>query len=249
MNETPERNFSARVAYDGTAYAGFQLQPNDPTIQGELESALAKVSGASVRVHGASRTDAGVHAVGQVVSFSVATMLPTGELERALNAQLNDDIRIGPVLERHDDFHARFSAKGKRYAYRIYRGERESPFLARYSHWVWGELDGGAMREAALLFIGERDFRSFSPRLYEGEEPVKTIGSVEIVEDGDLLEFVIEGSGFMYHMARAISGGILETGQGGIAVDVVGGWLKQPELGACRYVLPARGLFLMDVFY
>jgi len=249
MRNASERNFSARVAYDGTAYAGFQFQPDEPTVQGGIEEALSKVLGGEVRVHGASRTDAGVHALGQMISFRSATTLPAGEIERAANALLEQDIRIGPVLERDDDFHARFSAKGKNYIYRIYRGKRESPFLDRYSLWIWGELDVERMKFAASLIPGEHDFRSFSPRLNEGEKPVKNLSGVDIEEHDELLEISITGSGFLYQMARRIAGSLVEVAMGKLGTDEIEGWLATPETGACSFLLPAKGLYLVEVMY
>ena len=249
MIDAPERNFSARVAYDGTAYAGFQLQLNEPTVQGELEKALAKVLGGEIRVHAASRTDAGAHSLGQVISFRGTTSLPAGEIERAVNALLSSDIRIGPMVERDGDFHARFSAKGKRYIYRIYRGERESPFLNRYSLWVWGDLDVDRMKMAVSYFQGSRDYRSFSPRLNEGEDPVKKLFGVWVEERGELLEILMAGSGFLYQMARRIAASLIEVAKGGLRQDEIDGWLANPEVGACKLLLPAKGLFLMEVMY
>jgi tRNA pseudouridine38-40 synthase len=249
MIDSPERNFSARVAYDGTAYSGFQLQSNAPTVQGEIEKALGKVFGGEIRLHASSRTDAGVHAVGQVISFRRATSIPADEIERAVNAVLSPDIRIGPVMERDDDFHARYSVKGKHYIYRIHRGDRESPFLDRYALWIWGDLDVDQMNWTTSLFSGKRDCRSFSPRLDEGEEPVKKIFSVWIEKHGDLLEISMAGSGFLYQMARRIAASIVEVGKGALKREEVEGWLANPEVGACKIMLPAKGLFLMDVMY
>jgi tRNA pseudouridine38-40 synthase len=249
MNEKAERNFSSRVAYDGTSYAGFQLQPDEPTIQGALEVVLGKVLGCEVRVHGASRTDAGVHALGQVISFRCATVLPAREIERAANALLDQDIRMGPVVERDDEFHARFSAERKRYAYRIYRGERESPFLNRYALWVNEQLNPGRMMEAASVIHGRRDYRSFSSRLHDGEDPVKELEAPSIEEHGDLVEITMSGSGFLYQMARRITAVILKAGRAELEIDVVAGWLENPETGACKCIVPAKGLFLMEVNY
>jgi tRNA pseudouridine38-40 synthase len=249
MSGKPERNFSARTAYDGTAYAGFQLQPNEPTIQGELETAIAKVLGSDVRVHAASRTDAGVHAIGQVISFRSTTVLPAGEIERAVNAHLPPDVRIGPVLERHDDFHARFSARGKRYNYRFYRGEVESPFLSRYALWVRGCFDVGRMKNLAMGLQGKRDFQSFTPRLYEGEEPVKSLEGVRVEEQDDLVEVSMVASGFLYQMARRISGALLEAARGKLDWSEVQRWLENPVLGTCKFLVPSKGLFLMEVMY
>lgn len=249
MRNGSERNFSARVAYDGTAYAGFQLQPDQPTVQGGIEKALCKVLDGEVRVHGASRTDAGVHALGQMISFRHETTLPAGEIERAANALLDRDIRIGLVLERDDDFHARFSAKGKNYIYRIYRGKLESPFLDRYALWIWGDLDMERMKFAASLIPGERDFRSFSPRLNDGEKPVKNLSGVDVEEHDELLEISMTGSGFLYQMARRIAGSLVEVGMGGIGTDEIEGWLAKPETGACGFMLPAKGLYLVEVMY
>ena len=249
MIDSPERNFSARVAYDGTGYAGFQLQPSEPTIQGELEKALGKVLGSEIRIHAASRTDAGVHAIGQVISFHSATPLPAGEIERAINALLAPDIRVGPVFERHDDFHARYSNKGKRYSYYLYRGERESPFMSRYSLWVKRDLNEDLMREAASSLIGVHDFRSFSPRLYEKENAEKEMSIVDLRAYDEILEIVLMASGFLYQMARCVVGALLEIGQGRMPATEIAGWIDNPQIGACRFVAPPRGLFLMEVFY
>jgi tRNA pseudouridine38-40 synthase len=249
MSDLTERNFSARVAYEGTAYAGFQIQPDEPTVQGELEKALNKVLGSEIRIHGASRTDAGVHAVGQSISFKAATLLPAEEIERAVNAVIAQDVRIGPVVERDADFSARYSARGKLYKYRIFRGERESVFLNRYSLWIWGGLDLKVMRQTAEMFTGERDFSSFSPRLYEGENPVKRLDKVEIAEHGDLLEIDVGGSGFLYQMVRRICAAVVEAGRGDLKPGEISSWLESPGLGACKHMLAAKGLFLMEVFY
>ena len=183
------------------------------------------------------------------MSFHSATSLPAEEIEKAMNALLSSDIRIGPMVERDDDFHARFSAKGKRYIYRIYRGERESPFLNRYSLWVWGDLDVDRMKMAVSYFQGSRDYRSFSPRLNEGENPVKKLFGVWVEERGELMEILMAGSGFLYQMARRIAASLIEVAKGGLKQDEIDGWLANPEVGACRFVLPAKGLFLMDVMY
>ena len=249
MSQAPERNFSARVAYDGTDYAGFQVQPDVLTIQGKLESALAKILGAEIRVHGASRTDAGVHAVGQVISFRAVTSLPAGELERAFNALLPGDIRVWMVMEREGGFHARFSARSKRYTYRIYLSAHESPFLGRFALWRYGDYDESRMRDCADLLVGEHDFRSFSPRLYEGEKPVKRVTGIEMNRYAELFEISIEGSGFLYQMARRISAVILETGSGELDVAQVKSWIGAPVTGECKYLLPPNGLFLMEVMY
>ena len=249
MSEQPERNFSARIAYDGTSYAGFQIQPTEPTIQGELEKALGKVLGSEIRIHAASRTDAGVHAIGQVSSFRAASPLPAGEIERAVNALLPPEIRVGPVFERHDDFHARYSNKGKRYSYYLYRGERESPFLARYSLWVKRDLNEGLMRDAASLLIGVRDFRSFSSRVNEKENAEKEMSLIDLREYDEILEIVLQASGFLYQMARCIVGALLEIGQERLTAADIARWVDNPVLGACRHIAPAKGLCLMEVYY
>jgi len=249
MSQASERNFSARVAYDGTNYAGFQIQPKDPTIQGELEKAIAKILGTEIRVHGASRTDAGVHAVGQVVSFRAATTLPAGELERAMNALLPGDIRAWMLMERDNGFHARFSAWMKRYAYRIYRSPHESPFLGRFAYWRYGDLDEECMHKCTDLMGGEHDFRSFSPRLSEGENPVKKIVTIEMQEFSELYEISVTGSGFLYQMVRRMCAAMLEVGMGGLEIGDIESWLDTPVTGGCSHLLPPNGLFLMEVMY
>ena len=249
MSQATGQNFSARVAYDGTNYAGFQLQTNAGTIQGELERSLAELAGEEIRVHGASRTDAGVHAIGQVISFKGVKLPAADEIESALSTMLPPDIRVSSVHERADDFNARYSTAGKIYAYRIFRSEIQSPFLSRYSHWIRRDLSLELMAESASLFEGEFDFSSFSSRLNEGENPVKRIDRVEIRERGEILSIECDGTGFLYQMVRRITGAVIDVGLDKVSIDEVARWIREPEIGLSKTVAPAKGLFLMEIRY
>ncbi len=247
------------LAYDGTDFHGWQVQPDRATIQGTLADTIERITGERVLPQGSGRTDAGVHALGQVASFAMAATIPAENFHRALNRALPASIRVLETTSVPADFHARHRATGKQYEYRIYRGETCPPWLARYVFALNWPLDVDAMREAAAAVIGEHDFASFAAsdpdltqRLREGEKisTVKTIFSSAWEDaDGDLLVYRVHGSGFLHHMVRNLVGTFLDVGRGHVAAGDVKRILEARSRTAAGATVPARGLWLVSVDY
>ena len=245
------RNLKLTLAYDGTGFHGWQVQPGLPTIQGELERVLGEIEGKAVAVAGSGRTDAGVHALAQVASAQLENPIPTGNLLRAMNRLLPPDIRILQVEEAPADFHARFSARSKLYEYRLWHGAICPPMLHRYVYHHPYPLDVEAMMEGASIFEGERDFRSVAAA-DDGEEKqstVRTIFCSRLDVEGDLLRYTAWGTGFLRHMVRNIVGTLLEVGKGNLAPAGISGILDSRDRSRCGPTAAARGLFLVKVEY
>ena len=257
------------LAYDGTRFVGWQRQAEGESVQGLLEQALARFEGTPITVHGAGRTDAGVHALGQVASARVTFTHDTATLARALNAQLPEDIRVIDVADVQPDFHARFSARSKTYKYEMRTDAVSSPFDRAYTWHLPEPLDVDAMRQAAAALVGTHDFAAFQSTGTETSSTVRTIHRSELNEAGlalsgpalvtagrtlsgsprGLLTYEIAGDGFLRHMVRAIVGTLVEIGRGrrpatGVADLVAGG--TRADAGATA---PAHGLFLVRVDY
>ncbi len=232
------------VAYLGTRFAGWQVQASGRTVQGELETALASVYGRPLRVHGAGRTDAGVHARGQVAHVDLpedAPAIPERGILRALNARLEDDARVTGVAAAPEGFHARFSASGKLYAYRLRRADFLDPFSGPVEALAPGRLDVAAMREAAGRLVGRRDFAPFSVVGSDPATTVRTLRRLDLLEEGTLLTVEAEGDGFLRGMVRRLVGTLLDVGQGRTRAEEV---LARPGPTA-----EARGLTLERVDY
>ncbi len=246
------RRIKIELAYDGTEFHGWQVQPGLPTIQGTLELVISEIEGAPVQVAGSGRTDAGVHALAQVAAFSIANPIPVENLRRAINRLLPGEIRVTRVEEAADDFHPRFAAKAKTYEYRIFRGEICPPFERRYVCHHPYPLRVEEMAAAAPLLEGEHDFTAFAAtdaRDELGASKVRTIFCSRLAEDRGRLIYRVTGSGFLKHMVRNIVGVLLEVGKGN--VDRAGVLERlQPGCGiAPGPTAPARGLFLLSVDY
>jgi tRNA pseudouridine38-40 synthase len=243
------RTLKITLAYDGTRFVGWQRQAEGESIQGVLEEALARFEGAPVTVHGAGRTDAGVHALAQVASVQLTCGHDVETLARALNAQLPEDLRVLEVAEAPPDFHARFDARTKTYRYQIRNGGVASPFDRAY---VWNlpeRLDLEAMRTAARTLIGRHDFAAFQSIGTSLPDSVRTIQRSDIRTEGGLVLYEVTGDGFLRHMVRAIVGTLVEVGRGwrqpdNVAALVAGG--TRAQAGATA---PAHGLFLVRVDY
>lgn len=233
------------MAYDGTEYAGFQVQPNAPTVQGELERVLAKICAEPVRITGAGRTDAGVHATGQVIDFRTASALDGGTMERGVNALLPGDIAISALEPAGETFHSRFSATGRTYEYRIRTGPTRDPLERRKEHWLPTALDVSAMQGAAARLVGVHDFAAFAAGV-SGERSVRR--AVWSAQD-DSLRFEIEANAFLRGMVRGIVGTLLWAGRGKISADRFAEILKARDRTQAGPSAPAQGLCLIKVSY
>ena len=253
-------NHRAVVEYDGTDYSGFQIQPDRPTIQGELERALERVTQEPVRVDGAGRTDAGVHARGQVIGFRTAWPHGPAALQRAINAVLPRDISVRDVSLAHERFHARFSAKTRTYVYTIYSGHVRAPLLARYAHHVPERLDREALRKASDALRGEHDFAAFG-QAPSGQNTVRAVHRAEwrigeasaagiaAAENSRLLRFEIEANAFLRGMVRRIVGTLLLVGRGVLTVSDFAEILSSRDISQAGAPAPACGLCLWRVDY
>ena len=244
------RTIKLTIAYDGTEFVGWQRQENGVSIQGVIEDALAKIEGAPVTLHGAGRTDAGVHALAQVASARIAAPLDDLTMARALNANLPEAIRVSVVETVADEFHARFSAKAKSYEYRISNGAVMPPFIRLYAWHIPEPLDLEAMREASGAIAGEHDFAGFRSARSANRTTVRRVWTAEWRPAGDgLLVFHIAGDGFMRYMVRSLVGTLVEVGRGQRPASDLGRLLETPDRSAAGRTAPAHGLFLVNVAY
>lgn len=245
------RNIRIVVEYDGTRYFGFQDQgrADRPTIQAALEEAVRQTTGERVRVIGAGRTDAGVHALGQVANFVTQARIPVERIPFALNSRLPEDIAVVAADVVPAAFHARFWAKRKTYQYRWYTRPVPSPFWRRYAMHVPARLDVAAMRSAAVHFLGEHDFKAFQAAHSSAKSTVREIYRAEIGEEGETVTFTVEGSGFLYKMVRMMAGTLLEIGLGRRDPASVPQALATGDRRFVGSTLPAHGLTLVRVTY
>lgn len=249
------RNLKMILAYDGAEFAGWQVQPDAVTVQGTLSSAIGRITGEKVLPQGSGRTDAGVHALAQVMTFVTSSSVPTANFQKALNDILPASVRVLEVAEVPAEFHARHSARAKSYRYRIYRRPLCPPFLARY---VWHypyPLDESAMARAAALVVGEHDFTSFAavdPERGRDGEPasnVRTILSSSWTRTADELVYTVRGTGFLHHMVRNLVGTFILVGKGTLSVNDVTRILAARSRSAAGPTAPASGLYLVNVEY
>ena len=249
------RNFRLALAYDGTDFKGWQVQPQCVTIQGTLADAIERVTGQRVLPQGSGRTDAGVHALAQVASFRLESPIPAENLLTALNHTLPPSIRAMEINEVPPNFHARHSAKAKTYEYRILRAGVCSPFIARYVHHYPYPLDEAAVCEAAKYVVGRHDFASFAAADPEkGKEEadldqVRTIYSSEWQREGDLFIYRVRGDGFLHHMVRNFVGTFLLAGKGSIVAASITDIIAARDRSRAGSTTPSSGLFLVSVEY
>jgi tRNA pseudouridine38-40 synthase len=236
------------VEYDGTDYLGFQLQPEGRTVQGELEHALATVAQQPVRIVGAGRTDAGVHAKGQVISFSLRWGHGLGELHRALNAVLAADVAVIELRVAPPGFHARYSARSREYVYTIYTGRVRSPLVQRYTYHEHRALNAEAMQKACDCLLGTHDFRAFgSPP--SGDSTIRTVHRAECKRAGDSVRVLIAADAFLRRMVRRIVGNLLTVGAGELTVDSLADLLQSEDEKTPAAAAPPQGLCLVKVNY
>lgn len=250
MTTSIGRTIKLTLQYDGTDYVGWQRQAEGVSIQGLLEDALRPIEGAPVTVHGAGRTDAGVHAAGQVASVTLTATLDVSTLARALNAVLPVDLRVVDAEEMPAGFHARFSATGKIYQYRIVNAPFVSPFVRRYVWHVIPTLDKDAMRRASNILVGMHDFAAFRAIGTPVASTVRTIRRLEWREQLDsLFVMEVEGDGFLRHMVRGIAGTLVEIGWGRWPPEAMHDILDSRDRARAGTTAPPQGLFLMSVMY
>jgi tRNA pseudouridine38-40 synthase len=247
------RNLKLALSYDGTEFLGWQVQPEGATIQGELASAIGRLTGEKVLPQGSGRTDAGVHALGQVATFVTQSPIPPDNLVVALNDILPSAIRVLEASEAPAEFHARKSARAKTYRYRVYRGAICSPFLARYvCHYPY-PLDENEMQEVAGLIVGEHDFTSFAAvdpeRGREEGSKVRQIFSSGWERQNDEFVYTVRGSGFLHHMVRNLVGTFLLAGKGTLKASDLTRILAARSRSAAGATAPASGLCLVSVEY
>ena len=249
------RNFKLTLAYDGFGFHGWQIQPGKPTIQGMLAECIERITGEKLLPQGSGRTDAGVHALAQVASFSTNSPIPAANLKIALNDILPATIRVIGVEEVLADFHPRKSAKAKTYRYRIYRADVCPPFLARYVYHHPYPVNETAMQSAAGVVVGEHDFTSFAAvdpergREYDEPSNVRRIDSSAWLREGDEFIYTVRGNGFLHHMVRNLVGTFLLVGKGSLTADDVRRILEARDRSAAGATAPASGLYLVSVEY
>ena len=243
-------NCKLTIQYDGSRYDGWQRQGNtDNTVQGKLEGVLSRLAGRPVEVHGAGRTDAGVHALGQVASVKLPGEHTSEEILNYVNQYLPEDIAVTVVEEAEERFHARLSAKGKVYRYAIRMGAVPDVFRRKYQYRVEGPLDVPAMERAAALLTGTHDYRSFCSNKRYKKSTVRTVQAIDIAADGPDLTITYRGDGFLYNMVRILAGTLLEVGLGERGAEEMPAILAALDRSAAGRTAPARGLTLMSVEY
>lgn len=242
------RNILIVIEYDGTNYSGWQKQLNAPSIQEEVEKAIFKITKKQTEIFGSGRTDAKVHALGQVANFHTDCTIPTEKIAIALNSVLPDDIVILKSIEVSNDFHARYSAKKKTYIYRVLNTEIKRPLERNYACHVREKLDIEAIKNMAKLLIGEHDFKAFSSRGSSAKTTIRTIYDIKITKENDIIVFEFTGNGFLYNMVRIIVGTLIELGKNSSKYDIK----KALDTGDRKYAGPTalpQGLFLKKVSY
>jgi tRNA pseudouridine38-40 synthase len=248
-------NYKLLLQYDGTDFHGWQIQEGHRTVQGELTRALSLIDGRAVNVHGSGRTDAGVHAEGQVASVEIERDITPDKLRAAINGNIGRDVRVLSVEKARDDFHARYSAIEKTYVYRIVNGPVISPFWWRYAHHDARLLDLEQMREGAELFRGRHDWTAFSAAQSDVEDRVRTVTALKIMErsderaQGTLIEIRVSAEGFLRYMVRAIAGTLMALGRGELDCDAIGEALETGNRPLAAVTAPACGLTLVRVRY
>jgi tRNA pseudouridine38-40 synthase len=248
-------NYRLLLQYDGTDFHGWQMQDELRTVQGELTRVLSLLDDRDVTIHGSGRTDAGVHAEGQVANVSLQRKITSQKLRNAINGNLAPDIRILFVDSVPDNFHARYSARSKTYVYRVIHGPVVSPFWMRYAHQEARSLDLELMRRCARLFAGEHDWTAFSAAQADAESRVRTIESLEISGGWNarglchLIEIAVSANGFLRYMVRSIAGTLLAVGRGEISEQTVGQAIVEGDRMLVGATAPAHGLTLKSVRY
>ncbi|MDD2981331.1 MAG: tRNA pseudouridine(38-40) synthase TruA [Hespellia sp.] len=243
------RTYKLTIAYDGTRYRGWQRQNHtDATIQTILERTLCGMTGYPVEANGSGRTDGGVHAGGQTASIILSGMVEIPLFQKELNEKLPEDIKVVGMELMKNGFHARLQASGKRYVYTVDTRMKPSVFLRRYAYHYPKHLDIEAMEAAAQILVGKHDFAGFTDKKYQ-KTTVRTIHSIELEAQGSFLRIVYEGTGFLYHMVRILTGTLLEVGSGERSLHSVESLLENKLRTEAGFLAPGKGLCLEKVYY
>lgn len=244
-----KRNIKLTIAYDGYGYHGWQVQPNHKTIEGEIENALKKLTSQNIDISGASRTDAGVSALGQVANFHINSPVPTKNFPKALNQILPDEIVIKRAEEVDKKFSARFDVKHKQYQYKIFTGKDKPVIDIRHCWWKPDKFNIDAIQKASKLLIGEKDFKSFASAADEREDTVRNLTKCDIEIEGDWIYITVEGNGFLYNMVRNIVGTLIEFGKEKWSPEYIEQILQAKDRTKAGPIAPAQGLCLMWIKY
>lgn len=245
-------NYKILVAYDGTKYSGWQIQPNATSIQSKIEDAVKIILKKHTRVIGSGRTDAGVHALGQVANFRVSEQVDLYRFLRSINSILPKDIRVKHIEDAPLDFHAQYSATGKIYHYRICLEKVQSPFLRLYTYHLHDKIDIHLLKEASRLFVGTHDFTSFANEAHAGsaqKNPVRTLQRLDIVMEEEGLRLEFEANGFLYKMVRNIVGTLLEVASGKRKIEEILHIMDAKDRKKAGKAAPPQGLCLIKVHY
>lgn len=242
-------NYKVTIAYRGTAYHGFQIQEDVPTVQGTIEDAIYKLIGERVTINGCSRTDAGVHANEFVFNVSLDSTINERGVIYGLNGVLPPDIAVLSCEIANDDFHARYDCRGKEYVYIIHNSEIKSPFYADTAYRSWYPIDAEKLNTACKDFIGTHDFKSFCATACDKEITVRTIYDFKVEREGDLVKFTVSGDGFLYNMVRIMVGTLLFINDGKLAVDSIPEIIRGLDRTRAGKTVPPQGLYLNKVYY
>lgn len=247
--ENGNRNIKLIIEYDGTGYHGWQSQNNASAVQDIVNDAVSKVVCHPVNLTGASRTDAGVHAVGQVVNFFTSSSIPVEKIPFAVNAYLPDDIVVKGAVVVSDSFHSRFSTKGKRYRYIINNSKFPSALMRNREYFCPYNLDRDLMRIAAQVFVGEHDFKGFMAVGGQAKDTVRTIFEADIKTEQDRIVFEVRGNGFLYNMVRIMAGTLIDIGRGKLSIEDLHRVMNDGDRSKAGMTVPPQGLYLVEVYY
>lgn len=242
-------NILIKITYDGTNFHGFQIQPDERTVEGELNKGLAKTLKEEVKVFYAGRTDRGVHALGQYANFYSDTTIDIGNLPKVINFNLPEDVSVVGAKFVEDDFHARYDAKLKKYRYVVHRSRYRNALLLNRAYEYPYEVDPDRMRKALSYLIGEHDFNSFMGKGAVVKDSIRTIEKIDVIEDGDFLYLDFVAKAFLKNMIRIVTGTALEIGRGQREIEYMKDALEKKKRKAAGPTAPACGLYLVDVKY
>lgn len=243
------RNIKLTIEYDGKKFGGWQKQPNKLNIQGEIEKAIEEITGEKIDLNASGRTDAGVHSLGQVANFKTNSKIEIEKIPIAINSKLKQSIRIIKAEEVEENFHARYSCKGKKYRYIINNSKYGSAIYRDLEYHMPIKLNVEAMQKGIKYFEGEHDFKGFKASGTSSKSSVRTIYNAKVIQEGERIIIELEGNGFLYNMVRIISGTMVDVGLGKIKPEEIPEIIKSKERSRAGKTLPPQGLYLVEVYY